>query len=280
MTTVANDNTPYKLLVEQPSTDVPTPASGKQNIYIDSTTHHLSRVDSTGGVTDVEAGSGGSVATDTIFDAKGDLPVGTGADTAQKLTVGSNGKVVTADSSQTTGLKYAYPGWTLLEQHTASGSASLDFTTGITSAFDDYVIEIVDLVVATDNVDLRIQYSSDGGSTWYTSSDYFSAGHYTQNGGSSSVQGGNGVGQFVLGAGVDNATSRPYQGTIYMRSFSSTDLCKIVYGNFAYSNQSFVVGGYLQGLLNVAGTAFNAFKIFASSGNLASGTVRLYGVAK
>jgi len=54
-------------------------------------------------------GGGGSVATDTIFDAKGDLPVGTAADTAAKLTVGANGTILTADSTQSTGLKYSKP---------------------------------------------------------------------------------------------------------------------------------------------------------------------------
>lgn len=54
-------------------------------------------------------GGGGSVATDTIFDAKGDLPVGTAADTAAKLTVGANNLVLTADSAQSTGLKWAKP---------------------------------------------------------------------------------------------------------------------------------------------------------------------------
>jgi hypothetical protein len=50
-----------------------------------------------------------SVATDAIFDAKGDLVAGTGADTAAKLTVGSNGQVLTADSAQTLGVKWATP---------------------------------------------------------------------------------------------------------------------------------------------------------------------------
>lgn len=52
------------------------------------------------------AGGGGAVATDTIWDAKGDLAVGTGADTASKLTVGSNGKELIADSSEATGLRW------------------------------------------------------------------------------------------------------------------------------------------------------------------------------
>ena len=43
----------------------------------------------------------------TLFDAKGDLLAGTGADTVGKLTVGSNGTVLVADSSTATGLKWA-----------------------------------------------------------------------------------------------------------------------------------------------------------------------------
>lgn len=50
--------------------------------------------------------SSGSVATDAIFDAKGDLPAGTGADTAAKLTVGSNGDHLVANSAQSTGLQW------------------------------------------------------------------------------------------------------------------------------------------------------------------------------
>lgn len=54
-------------------------------------------------------GGGGSVATDAIFDAKGDLPAGTGANTAAKRTVGTNGQFLKADSGQATGLVWATP---------------------------------------------------------------------------------------------------------------------------------------------------------------------------
>ena len=45
----------------------------------------------------------------TAIDAKGDLIVGTGADTFSRLAVGTNGQVLTADSSEATGLKFATP---------------------------------------------------------------------------------------------------------------------------------------------------------------------------
>jgi hypothetical protein len=53
------------------------------------------------------AAAGGAVATDTIWDAKGDLAAGTGADAAAKVTVGANDTVLVADSAQSAGLKYA-----------------------------------------------------------------------------------------------------------------------------------------------------------------------------
>ena len=55
---------------------------------------------------DTPAG-GGAVATDAIWDAKGDLAGGTGANTAAKLTVGANDTILMAESGETTGLKWA-----------------------------------------------------------------------------------------------------------------------------------------------------------------------------
>ena len=72
-----------------------------------------------GDITEVQAGTGISVASGTgpvpvvtntvatAFDAKGDLVVGTGADTFSKLTVGTNGYTLIADSAQATGVKWA-----------------------------------------------------------------------------------------------------------------------------------------------------------------------------
>jgi Glycine rich protein len=68
----------------------------------------------------------GSVAADTIWDAKGDMAIGTGPDTAAKLAIGSAQQVLTIDSSTATGLKWATPG---------SGSSQLFSYTGANQTF-------------------------------------------------------------------------------------------------------------------------------------------------
>lgn len=58
----------------------------------------------------IHAHEAAHVAHDTIFDAKGDLVAGTGADAASKLTVGADDTILMADAAQATGLKWVASG--------------------------------------------------------------------------------------------------------------------------------------------------------------------------
>jgi hypothetical protein len=87
-------------------------------------------------------GSTGSVATDAIWDAAGDLAVGSGANTAAKLTKGSDGEVLTmvagaVDWAAPTGGGGDYE----LIDETVLGSNQADITiTGIAGTYRDLVI--------------------------------------------------------------------------------------------------------------------------------------------
>ena len=72
---------------------------------------------------DVGASGTASVGSDPIWDAKGDLAAGTGADTAAKVTVGANDTTLLADSAQSTGMKWGHPILTTLEAFLTSDTA-------------------------------------------------------------------------------------------------------------------------------------------------------------
>jgi len=76
----------------------------------------------------------GPIATDPIFDAKGDLPVGTGANAAQRLAVGTNGQVLSADSTTATGLKWAAAGGNVAADAIFDAKGDLAVGTGANTA--------------------------------------------------------------------------------------------------------------------------------------------------
>ena len=93
----------------------------------------------------------------TAIDAKGDLVPGTGADTFSRLAVGANGTVLTADSAETTGLKWAAPaggGKVLQVVQTTSttevtNSTNVQATTGLTASITPSLTSSKILIIAS-----------------------------------------------------------------------------------------------------------------------------------
>lgn len=132
-----------------------------------------------GDITGVTAGTGisggGTSGTVTVtnsmattIDAKGDLVPGTGADTFARLAVGANDTVLTADSAEATGMKWATPssgGMTLLSTTSFSGSSTT--VSSISGSYKNLQIVMRDFKVASD-FGLLIEFNSDA-----TASNYF-----------------------------------------------------------------------------------------------------------
>src|SRR5688500_9585204 len=134
--TKASDNAFPKVILTEAAAPA-APAAGQVKLYAKADGLLYSK-DDAGAETALGGGGSGDVATDAIWDAKGDLAGGTGANTAAKLTVGANGTVLTADSGEATGLKWA----------AAAGGSDWDAT--VTKSADQTVTNDATLTADTD----------------------------------------------------------------------------------------------------------------------------------
>jgi hypothetical protein len=210
----------------------------------------------------------GSLAGDPSSPSNGDLWYDS---TANELTARINGVSVALGNGGGGGL-------ILLEQHTASSSATLDFTGWYSSAYDEYLIEVVGLVPATDNVELALTVSTDGGSN-YSATSYRYAYQYAGSSGSVGNVTNNAGTILALGAGVENTTSTTgHHGSVHLFGPGSSSRVKAFLVDMTYQGTD----GYYYSLRGSGWwadvTAVDALRFAYSSGNIAEGTIRIYGL--
>jgi len=211
----------------------------------------------------------------TAIDAKGDLVPGTGADTFSRLAVGANGTVLTADSAEATGLKWATPasggGETLLETLALSGSGSVTSST-IAGTYKHLFISLVGLSASGAGIDLFLRLNAD------SNNNYVNAVIQNVNG---SISGSLPVAtsRFVINELPQNTQTGDLQklcGEIFIPRYADT-------GQTYYSANSIYVGNsrvsfYNNGFYDNSG-AITSITLLTSAGTFNTGTAYLYGVS-
>jgi hypothetical protein len=219
-----------------------------------------------------------TLGTDGTLSSERVLTAGTGI----SLTDGGAGSTITVTNTSPGG------GLVLLESHSASASATLDFTTrnatgqsgaSIQSDYDHYVIALVRLVAATTNSNLYLRVSNDGGSS-YIAANYFYANHGWTGSGSSN-NGNTGQAQIILNSTGIKGSSWGVCGRLDMLVGTTTEHAR-TWGQINYDRHSdgFPEGANHAGLSVATNPIMNAFRLLFNSGNITTGIVRLYGVAK
>lgn len=99
---------------------------------------------------------------DALLTTKGDLIAATGTSTPARLGVGTNGQVLTADSTAATGVKWAaaaggLKNWTLVTSGSLSGTAVN--LTGL-SGYDNYILIANNISVSTSDTNCLFKFNS------------------------------------------------------------------------------------------------------------------------
>lgn len=198
----------------------------------------------------------------TLLDAKADLITATANDTPARLGVGANGTVLTADSAEATGLKWAAPssggGMTLISTTTLSGTS-----TTISSIPQTYY-------------NLMFQFDMTSSVTGYPKFTFNGAGttlSLTKEANSTAWNNQGSLGFITPQGTAVNQTNSVGQMMVYnyfAASFSTMALSS-VYGPSPYQNT--VNYGSSQSAF-----ALSSLLIAWSSGGTLSGTVKMYGI--
>jgi hypothetical protein len=169
-----------------------------------------------------------------------------------------------------------------LEGHTASASSSLDFTSFISSTYDEYVIIGTEIVPATNATNLLLEVGTGGGPTYDTGNNYQWA-HSGRTPANTDInsQATTGLAPVLYSISTGDAS---FQGSFQLTAHAlrSTSVLKLFHGTGAYIHTTGPTLLFVRlGLTWItAGTAVSALRFIMSSGNITSGSIGLYGVAK
>jgi hypothetical protein len=174
---------------------------------------------------------------------------------------------------------------TLLSTQTASASSTIDFTSGIDSTYDSYVFKFINIHPATDDVDFEVNFSTDGGSNYNvtkTSSAFLS--FHSEDDVSTLLAYSDtedlaqSTGYQAISPRVGNGNDESSAGTMQLFAPSSTTFVKhFIADVHRYYKDDLAVRDFTAGYGNTT-SPINAVRFKFGSGNIDSGTIKMYGV--
>jgi hypothetical protein len=167
----------------------------------------------------------------------------------------------------------------LLSSQTASSNASIAFTSVITANFSTYLVKIRDMVPQTNSTALWLTFSTDNGAT-YLSANYKYGGFFNNDAAATGTSGSsNSAAQIVLfGAIASNVSSSGWSADVMLYDMNASATClPKVSTNIVYYSSAPNANITRSSGMNTAGL-ITAVKFAMSSGNIVSGTFRIYGL--
>ena len=177
-------------------------------------------------------------------------------------------------------------GMTLIQEQTASSSATISFTSGIDSTYDEYVFKFYDVHPATDDQAFAFQVDT-GTNTSYNqtiTSTFFNAQHdesdsntYLMYRTTGDQAQGSSFQRLTEGSGNDNDQS--CTGILHLFNPSDTTFVKhfIAQTHNAHSG-NYAMNNFIAGYVNTT-TALTRVRFKFESGNIDSGVIKLYGIS-
>lgn len=214
----------------------------------------------------------------TILDAKGDLISATAADTPARLAVGTNGQVLTADSTTSTGLKWAAPSsgsMTLLSTTSLSGTTTT--VSSIDQTYENLYIEVLNLDLSTTvgNVYFRPNSLT---TSWYGTALQLNG----DTGGTNAI----GQNNTEIAGGLRMMRANDGGNNIWaitIFNYASTTERKAAHMDFAYrgtvdsSNNVTHTAGQAAGGYQTT-SAISSFAVVSAGGSFSAGSIKIYGV--